>query len=153
MGCWRWGMLAQGPELATSSWEAQRKSGHSTGRPNRLLLPLPPPPAARHPTWPGQVGSVGPHQLPPSAGWQRLVLLGEMICLFQEIKSPTMSPFRFHKHMKTRSILNVLCKPQLQINILFCPRAPRQHGKQHLTTSLRAGPHSPAEGSLSPAEP
>lgn len=48
---------------------------------------------------------------PPGPGCQGSQLLGKMMCLFRETKYPSMNPIRFHGHMKTRSILNVLHKP------------------------------------------
>lgn len=60
---------------------------------------------------PGQLGSLRPKQHPSNPGRQRLPLPEKMMCLFRETKYPTMNPIRFHRHMKTRSILNVLCKP------------------------------------------
>lgn len=97
-------------ELAISAGNLKGNQATPQRGDTDLLLP----PAAEQPeaqTGPSQSGSLRPHQLPPSPGWQRLLLPGKMMCLFRETTYPTMNPIRFHRHMKTRSFSNVLCKP------------------------------------------
>ena len=117
-GGWR-GACAFNPFLRNSSlcW----KTWPSLGMPEEIRPPhrearqisscQPPPEQPETQTGPSQSGSLRPNQLPPSPGWQRLLFPGKMMRLFREIKYPTMNPIRFHRHMKTRSISNVLCKP------------------------------------------
>lgn len=68
-----------------------------------------------------QIGDRHKAQPASSQPWvAETAALEKMMCLFRETKCPTMNRIRFHRHMKTRSILSTLCKPRPQMNISFC---------------------------------
>lgn len=101
-------------------------------------------------TGPNQQGSLKPNQLPPNPGWQRLLLPGKMMCLFRETKYPTMNPIRFHRHMKTRSISNVLCKPPATDKYFISfQAAPGRISSSIQPPPWRVQPVLPEEGVLS----
>lgn len=70
----------------------------------------------------------------PSQPWvAEAGALEKIMCLFRETKCPTMNPIRFHRHMKTRSILNTLCKPPATDEYFILSQQPEQtSSSQHL---------------------
>lgn len=113
------------------AWKPQEIRPSHRQRPGRLLPagPHQQPENRLHPA--RQIGNRHKARPAPSQPWvAEAAALEKMMCLFRETKCPTMNPIRFHRHMKTRSILSTLCKPPATDEYFILSQQQEQNSKQ-----------------------